>query len=216
MKRLRLGVLASGGGSNLQSIIDKSLDGTLNADVVVVVSNNSHAGALERVRRHTIDALHISIATEGSENTVDKRITDEMLARQVDLVVLAGYMKMIGPLLLSTFAGRILNIHPALLPKYGGTGMYGIHVHEAVIAAHEKESGASVHIVDSEYDHGTILAQMKVPVLPDDTPETLQKRVLVQEHNLYPSTIQKIAENWDYFLSEKRLWNEPGENSPTN
>jgi len=195
LKRLKLGVLASGGGSNLQSIIDRSLDGSLSADVVVVISNNSGAGALERARTHGIDALHISKVTEGgSDDAVDRRITDEMRTRGVDLVVLAGYMKKIGPELLRAFNGKILNIHPALLPKFGGTGMYGMNVHRAVIAAGEKESGPTVHIVDERYDHGPILAQMTVPVLPDDTPETLQKRVLAKEHEIYPETIQKIAE----------------------
>jgi len=193
LKRLKLGVLASGGGTNLQSIIDRSLDGSVSAEVVVVISNNSGAGALERARKHGIDALHVSEVTEGSVEAADRRITDEMVSRGVDLVALAGYMKKVGPVLLTTYEGRLLNIHPALLPKFGGKGMYGMRVHEAVIAAGEKESGPTVHIVDDKYDHGPILAQIKVPVLPDDTPETLQKRVLEKEHEIYPMTIQKIA-----------------------
>ena len=194
MKRLKLGVLASGGGSNLQSIIDRSLDGSLSLDVTVVISNNSGAGALERARKHGIDALHISAVTEGSAEAADKRIADEMAARKVDIVVLAGYMKKVGSVLLKIYDGKILNIHPALLPKFGGENMYGIHVHEAVIAAGETESGVTIHLVDNKYDHGPILAQERVSVLPDDTPEILQKRVLVKEHELYPQTIQKFAE----------------------
>ena len=194
MKRLKLGVLASGGGSNLQSIIDSSLDGSLSADVVVVISNNSGAGALERARKHGIDALHISAVTEGDVEAMDRRITEEMVSRGVDFVALAGYMKKIGSVLLKAYEGKMLNIHPALLPKFGGEGMYGMNVHRAVLAAGETESGPTVHIVDSVYDHGEILAQIKVPVLPDDTPETLQKRVLAREHEIYPATIQKIAE----------------------
>ncbi len=197
MKRLKIGVLASGGGTNLQSIIDRSNDGTLHGDVVVVVSNNSGALALDRARTHGIDALHVSSVTEGSPVAVDRRITDEMLKRDVDLVVLAGYMKKIGPILITTYKSRIINIHPALLPKFGGKDMYGIRVHEAVIAASEKESGVTVHVVDDRYDHGRILAQATVPVLPDDTPETLQKRVLEQEHEALPATIDKLAEEWD-------------------
>lgn len=193
MKRLRLGVLASGGGSNLQSIIDRSLDGSLQADVIVVISNNSGAGALKRAVNHGIDALHISAVTEGSAEAVDRKITEEMKSRNVDLVVLAGYMKKIGNVLLGAYEGRMVNIHPALLPKFGGEGMYGMNVHKAVIAAGEKESGPTVHLVDSQYDHGRILAQIKVPVLPDDTPETLQKRVLEKEHIIYPETIQKLT-----------------------
>jgi len=197
LKRLRLGVLASGGGTNLQSIIDRTLDGSLSAEVVLVVSNNSNAGALERARRHGIEAMHISAVTEGSPEMVDRRITGEMKKRNVDLVILAGYMKKVGGELLREYEGRVLNIHPALLPKFGGKGMYGMRVHEAVIAAGEKESGPTVHIVDERYDHGPIVAQMKVPVYPDDTPETLQKRVLEKEHEIYPAAIQKIAEEWE-------------------
>ncbi|MBT4482713.1 MAG: phosphoribosylglycinamide formyltransferase [Candidatus Latescibacteria bacterium] len=196
MKRLRLGVLASGGGSNLQSIIDRSLDGSLQADVVVVISNNSGAGALKRAVNHGIEALHISGVTEGSAEAADWKITEEMKSRKVDLVVLAGYMKKIGDILLGAYQGRMVNIHPALLPKFGGDGMYGMNVHKAVVAAGEKESGPTVHIVDSQYDHGCILAQINIPVQPDDTPETLQKKVLEKEHIIYPETIKKLAEEW--------------------
>lgn len=189
-------MLASGGGSNLQSIIDRSLDGSLAADVVVVISNNSGAKALDRARTHGIEALHVSSATEGSSDATDRRITEEFISREVDLVVLAGYMKRIGPDILHAFAGRIVNIHPALLPKFGGEGMYGIRVHEAVIAAGETESGPTVHLVDAEYDHGMVLGRRVVPVLPGDSPETLQKRVLVEEHVLLPRVIQELAEKW--------------------
>ena len=197
MKHLRIGVLASGGGSNLQSIIDKSLDNTLNAEVVLVISNNSTAKALDRARKHGIDAVHISSVTEGSDDAVDSRITHEMLDRNVDLVVLAGYMKKIGPKLIETYRDKIINIHPALLPKFGGKNMYGMHVHEAVVASGEKESGPTVHIVDDKYDHGRILAQIKVPVYPNDTPEMLQKRVLEKEHEIFPLTIRKLSEEWE-------------------
>ena len=196
MKRLKIGVLASGGGSNLQSIIDKSLEGSMNGDVVVVISNNSKAKALQRAANHGIDGLHISSFTEGTQEKADKKICAEMVSRGVDLIVLAGYMKSVSSELLDTCEGRIINIHPALLPKFGGTGMYGMHVHEAVIASGEKESGPSVHYVDSEYDHGSIIAQVKIPVYPEDTPEKLQKRVLIEEHKLLPEVIQKIAEEW--------------------
>lgn len=193
MKRLKIGVLASGGGSNLQSIIDRTLDGSVSAEVVVVISNNTTAFALERAAKHGIDALHISAVSEGSQDAADERITAEMIQRDVDYVVLAGYMKMIGTHLLSAFNGKIMNIHPALLPKFGGKGMYGMNVHKAVIAAGETESGATVHLVDGEYDHGRTLAQVKVDVFPDDTAETLQKRILEKEHLIFPETIGKIA-----------------------
>ncbi len=196
MKRLRIGVLASGGGSNLQSIIDRSLHGELDADVVLVISNNSGAGALERAGRHGIEALHISAYTEGSSEAADRRIADELARREVDIVALAGYMKRVGPELLRRFAGRIVNIHPALLPRFGGEGMYGMNVHRAVITAGERESGPTVHFVDERYDHGRIIAQDTVPVYPDDTPESLQKRVLAREHELYPAALQRLAESW--------------------
>jgi phosphoribosylglycinamide formyltransferase-1 len=196
LKRLKIGVLASGGGSNLQSIIDNCIDGKINSEVVVVISNNSKAKALERAANHGIDGLHISSFTEGTQEKADTKICAEMVSRGVDLVVLAGYMKSISSELLDTYEGRIINIHPALLPKFGGSGMYGMHVHEAVIASGETESGPTVHYVDGEYDHGSIIEQVKVPVYSEDTPEVLQKRVLVEEHKLLPKVIQKIAEEW--------------------
>jgi len=196
VKRLKLGVLASGGGSNLQSIIDKSVSGELDAEVVIVISNNSKAGALERAKKHGIEAMHISAVTEGSEENVDSRIVKEMLSRDIDIVILAGYMKKIGHEMLSEFKDRIINIHPALLPKFGGEGMYGMNVHRAVIASGEKESGPTVHLVNEQYDKGKIIAQEKVAVYTDDTPEILQKRVLEIEHKIYPEAIQRISENW--------------------
>lgn len=195
-RRLRLGVLASGGGTNLQSIIDRSLDGFLDAELVAVISNNSGAGALERARSYGIPALHISAATEGSFEAADRRITKELTARGADMVVLAGYMKRIGPRMLNAYEERIINIHPALLPKFGGEGMYGIRVHRAALASGETETGPTVHLVDEEYDHGRILAQRKVPILPGDTPESLQKRVLAAEHELLPRVIKEFAEKW--------------------
>lgn len=197
MKRLKIGVLASGGGSNLQSIIDSSIDGTVNAEVVLVISNNSKAKVLERAENHGIDKLHVSSITEGSQEDADKRILAGMLDHNVDLIVLAGYMKSIGSELIKAFAGRIINIHPALLPKFGGAGMYGMHVHRAVVAAKETESGPTVHYVDGHYDTGEIIAQRKVPVYPEDTAEDVQERVLIEEHKIYPEVIRKLAEEWE-------------------
>ena len=191
---LRIGVLASGGGSNLQSILDRCSDGYINGEVVLVISNNSGAKALSRASEKGIKTLHISSITEGSEEKADERITNELTASKVDLVVLAGYMKKAGEKLLDKFSGKIINIHPALLPKFGGKGMYGMNVHKAVIEAGERESGPTVHYVDSHYDHGNILGQIKVPVYPEDTPETLQKRVLEKEHELLPVVIKELAE----------------------
>jgi phosphoribosylglycinamide formyltransferase-1 len=192
-KKLKLAVFASHGGTNLQAIIDRIERGEVDAEIRVVISNNNKAVALERARKHGIEALHMSDAQFGSPEGLDRALVNVLRERGVDLVLFAGYMKKRGPDFIRAFKNRVLNIHPALLPRFGGPGMFGIHVHEAVLAAGEKESVASVHIVDEIYDHGPILAQKKVPVLEADTPETLAARVLEQEHILYSEVIQKIA-----------------------
>jgi phosphoribosylglycinamide formyltransferase-1 len=191
---LRLGFLASHGGSNLQAILDAVGDGSLPAEARVVISNNSAATALERARKAGVDALHLSSKTCPDPDSLDTAMLAAMQERGVNLVVLAGYMKKIGPRLLQAYPRRIVNIHPALLPKFGGQGMFGLHVHEAVLAAGETVTGVTVHLVDAEYDRGPILAQTRVPVQPGDTPEELQARVLEQEHRLYPETLRRIAE----------------------
>ncbi len=190
---LRLGVLASGGGTNLQAIIDAGEQGLIPAQVVVVISNNSGAGVLERARLHRIPALHISNYHHADDADLDVALVKALQEYQVDLVLFAGYMKKRGPAFLRAFPGRVLNIHPALLPKFGGTGMYGMNVHRAVLSAGEHVSGATVHVVDEAYDHGPILAQEEVPVIPGDTPETLAARVLEVEHRIYPDVIGRIA-----------------------
>jgi phosphoribosylglycinamide formyltransferase 1 len=190
---MNIGFLASHGGSNMQAIIDACKAGKLKATPAVVISNNSASGAITRAKNEGVSYYYLSGKTHPGPGELDEAILNTFLRHKVDIVVLAGYMKKLGPGTLSHFRGRILNIHPALLPKFGGEGMYGIHVHEAVIAAGEKESGVTIHIVDEQYDTGKIVAQTRVPVMPDDTPETLAARVLVQEHILYPETLQKIA-----------------------
>lgn len=190
---LRLGFLASHGGSNLQAILDAISRGSLAAEPRLVISNNSGARALERAGAAGVEALHISGATHSGPGEADAAILEAMGGRGVNLIVLAGYMKKIGGAVLAAYPRRILNIHPALLPKFGGGGMYGLRVHGAVLAAGESHSGATVHLVDEEYDRGPILAQAPVPVLPGDTPEILQARVLEQEHRLYPETLRLIA-----------------------
>ena len=189
---LPLGFLASHGGSNLQAILDAIAQGFLNAQARLVISNNSKAKALDRAQNFGIPTLHMSQATHPDAESLDAAIAQALLDHGVQLVVLAGYMRKIGPAVLKAYPGRILNIHPALLPKFGGQGMYGMNVHEAVLKAGEAESGATIHIVDSEYDRGPILAQAVVPVLPNDNAESLQARVLEQEHLLYPQTIARI------------------------
>ena len=193
MKRIRLGCLASGSGTNLQAIIDAAASGELHADVAVVISNNSTSGALQRVRKTGIPGFHLSGATHPEAAGLDRAILATLQEHKVDVVVLAGYMKMLGPTVLSRYEGRVLNVHPALLPKFGGQGMYGRRVHEAVLASGESVTGATVHVVDAEYDHGPVVAQHEVPVLPNDTAESLSARVLEREHELLVETLQKVA-----------------------
>jgi phosphoribosylglycinamide formyltransferase-1 len=190
---INIGVLASGGGTNLQAIIDACETGEIPGRVVVVISNNSGAKALERARHDGIDAVHLSNYHYPDDVELDKAIVKELKDRDVDVVCLAGYMKKRGPFFIRAFPNRILNIHPALLPRHGGTGMYGAKVHEAVLAAGDKVSGVTVHLVDELYDHGPTVAQREVPVLPDDTPDTLAARVLEVEHKIYPEVLTAVA-----------------------
>ena len=190
---LRLGFLASHGGSNLQAILDAIDAGTLPAQAAVVICNNSTEAALGRAAAKGIPALHLSSKTHPDPDALDRAILAALQENAVNLVVLAGYMKKLGPRTLAAYTRRVLNVHPALLPKYGGRGMYGMRVHTAVVAAKEKESGATVHLVTDEYDEGPALAQARVPVLPGDTPEALAARVLEQEHRLYPDVLRRIA-----------------------
>ena len=186
-------MLASHGGTNLQAIIDSCRSGAIDGEVRVVISNNSRSLALERARRANIPACHLSGSAHPDPDRLDEAIAETLQRHGVQLVALAGYMKMLGPRTLDAYRNRILNVHPALLPKFGGRGMYGERVHEAVLASGDSVTGVTVHLVDEEYDHGPIVTQTQVPVLPGDTPDTLAARVLEQEHVLYPSTIQRIA-----------------------
>ena len=193
MPTLYLGFLASHGGSNMQAIIDACNNGKLDAKPCCVISNNSDSLALQRAIKEGIPNYHVSSVKYPNPIELDRAIADRFTENGVDTIVLAGYMKKLGSSVIQKFKGRILNIHPALLPKYGGKGMYGNFVHEAVIKAGEKFSGPTVHLVDEFYDKGRILGQKKVPVLPNDTIETLSARVLEQEHLLFPEVLQKIA-----------------------
>jgi phosphoribosylglycinamide formyltransferase-1 len=190
---LAIGFLASHGGSNMQAILDAIAAGALPAEARIVICNNSGARALERARAAGVPGLHLSAAALGSEEALDRAMLEALRGHGVGLVVCAGYMRKVGPRVLAAYVRRMLNIHPALLPRHGGKGMYGIRVHEAVLAAGERETGVTVHLVDEVYDHGPIVAQARVPVQPGDTPEALQARVLQAEHRLYPETLRRIA-----------------------
>jgi phosphoribosylglycinamide formyltransferase-1 len=175
----RVAVLASGSGTNLQALIDAAASGRLHCRIVKVISDRSGSYALERARRAGIPAEVVSRKLYGPA------LSDRILAAlpgDVDMIVLAGFLSILRGSILRRFAGRILNIHPALLPRFGGSGMYGIHVHEAVIAAGERESGCSVHLVDEGTDTGPVVLQTRVPVREGDTPRALAERVLTVEH----------------------------------
>ncbi|MGA2090916.1 MAG: phosphoribosylglycinamide formyltransferase [Endomicrobiales bacterium] len=195
----RLGVLISGGGSNLQAIIDACSDGILkgSAVVAVVISNRADAFGLERARRAAIPAQCIDPKKFSSRTDYYSCMLSQLTAHNVDIVCLAGYLLKIEQNMLDAYCGRILNIHPALLPRFGGPGMFGHHVHHAVIDAHELVSGATVHFVDSEYDHGPVIAQQKVPVAPGETPETLACKVLAVEHSLFPNAIYTVIQRFN-------------------
>lgn len=185
----RLAVLASGRGSNLQAIIDHfdNISRERIAKVVLVASNRAESPALLRAATASIDIASFDAADDGDQ------LLDVLQRFRVDLVVLAGYLKRIPPKVVREYSGRILNIHPALLPDFGGEGMYGARVHEAVIASGAKESGVTVHLVNDEYDRGPIVAQWRVPVEAGDSAEALASRVLSVEHVVYPRVIEMVA-----------------------
>jgi phosphoribosylglycinamide formyltransferase-1 len=189
----RIAVLASGGGSNFQALADACADGTINGEIVVLVSNKRHAYAITRARSMKIETLVFDPAQFNSRTVHCAKIAKALNERNVELVCLAGYLLKVEACMIRAFPNRILNIHPALLPKYGGKGMYGRHVHEAVIAAGEKDSGCSVHLVNEVFDEGPVLAQTKVPVMAGDTPEMLAERILPHEHKLYVSVVKDIC-----------------------
>ncbi len=189
----KLGILISGGGSNLQAILDSTQSGVLKgkAQVVVVISNKEDAFGLQRANKAGVPALFLNPKNFPSRTEYYAAIIAEFKKHGVSLVCLAGFLLKIEPNLIREYPKKILNIHPALLPKYGGKGMYGHFVHEAVVKAGEKESGCSVHVVDEEFDHGPVLAQKKVPLLAGDTPDALAARILKEEHILFPETIAR-------------------------
>ena len=183
---MRIAVAVSGGGSNLQSLLD-ALPAGGPAIIALVVSNTAKAGGLERARKAGVSAVVLADPADGAEWL---RLLAE---HRIDLVVLAGYLKLVPAAVIAAYRGRILNIHPALLPEFGGAGMYGKRVHQAVLDARRTESGCTVHLVDEVYDRGEILAQARVPVLPGDTAESLAARVLAEEHKLLPRVVLEVA-----------------------
>ena len=191
---LNIAVFGSGTGSNFRSILAAIDHGTLTgATIRLVVSNKAEAGILAIARAHALPSLHLSQNQFPDEESFAAAMLSALRGRGVDFIALAGYLKRVPSSVVAAFRNRIVNIHPALLPRFGGPGMYGHHVHAAVLAAGEKVSGASVHYVDEEYDRGPVILQKTVPVLPGDTPESLAARILAVEHELYPEALRMIA-----------------------
>ena len=177
----------------MQAVIDACREGRLNAEPLVLISNNSRSRALRRAADAGIPRYHVSTVTHPDDDARDQAIVDILERHGVDLVVLGGYMKELGPQTIARFRNRIVNVHPALLPKFGGRGFYGIAVHEAVLASGDSVTGPTIHLVDEQIDHGAVLAQSRVAVLKGDTAETLAERVLEVEHSLYVDTLRRIA-----------------------
>lgn len=191
----KIAVLISGGGSNLQSIIDSAKNGVLKgiAEVSLVISNNPDAFGLKRAEKENIKNIALNYKSMSKQD-YDKQMFNALRDCNVDLVCMAGYLKKLPDIIVSQYQNKILNIHPALLPKFGGKGMYGHFVHEAVVKAKEKKSGATVHFADANYDTGVIIMQKEIDVFDTDTPDDVAKKVLKIEHEIYPEAIKKVLE----------------------
>jgi phosphoribosylglycinamide formyltransferase-1 len=192
--KVKLAVFISGSGSNLQSIIDHCADGTIPAEVALVVSSRDDAYGLVRAQKAGIPTSIYHRREFPDASTADKQLLDLLATRSIELIALAGYLKMIPPAIIRAYRDQIVNIHPGLLPQHGGKGMYGHFVHEAVLARGDKETGVTIHIVDEIYDHCRKLAEERVAVLPGDSPDSLAARVLAVEHNLYPRVLKELCE----------------------
>jgi phosphoribosylglycinamide formyltransferase-1 len=191
---LRYAVLASGGGSNFQALQDRTAAGDLPATAVFVVSNNSVSGALEKARAAGVPALHVSAKTEGSEEGVAARLLALLDEHSPDLLVLAGYMKKVPDAVLKRMKNRVVNIHPALLPEFGGAGMYGHHVHEAVVRAGKEHSGMTIHMVNEHYDEGQILLQRRTAIPSGASADDVGHLVLQREHDSYWRVLKAFAD----------------------
>jgi len=191
---LNIAVFASHNGSNLQAIIDACKLGVIKANVCVVISNNSSARALQRAKDASIDSYCLSTTMFGNEESLDAETLKILETYNTDIIFLAGYLKKIGRDILRKYHNRVFNIHPALLPKYGGKGMYGMNVHKAVIEAKDTVSGITIHRANHKYDDGEIIAQTIVAVSPDDTAETLAEKILAREHTFIVEILGKIVD----------------------
>lgn len=191
---LNIGVLASHTGTNFQAVLDACQSGKLTARISTLISNNSSSGAMQRAQQAGVRTAHLSSKTHPGKTELDQAILSELKKTDTQLVVLAGYMKKLGPAVLNHYADHIINVHPSLLPKYGGHGFYGANVHQAVLDAGENETGATVHLVSGDYDTGPTLAQVHLPIQPDDNAESLAMRLRPLEHEMLVSVIQQFAD----------------------
>ena len=192
---MRLAVFASGGGTNFQALLDAIDRGTLPAKPVCCVSNTPNAGALDRAKRSDVPTAVVPPSEYDDPASFGNALLDVLGHHDVSFVALAGYMIKVPRNVVDAYRGRMTNVHPALLPAFGGQGMYGMNVHEAVIEYGAHWSGVTVHLVDEEYDHGPVVLQEPVPVYPDDTPQTLADRVKEVEHRLYPEALRLFAQD---------------------
>lgn len=189
----RIAFLASGGGSNVEAILKAMQDPAYPAEPVMVLSNKAAAGVLEKAARYGVPTKVLDAKAYPGREAFDAALVMTLLPAAPDFICLAGYMRILTPVFLQSYGGRILNIHPALLPKHGGPGMFGHFVHEAVLKAGDKESGPTAHWVTEEVDAGAIILQERVPVLPGDSYESLAARVLLAEHRVYPEALRRVC-----------------------
>lgn len=194
MKDIKLGVLVSGGGTNLQAIIDSIEQGKIKGEISVVISSNERAYALKRAEKHGIPGIYINRNDFQTQQEYEEYMTKTLKTYNVDLVLLAGFMKVLSPIFIAEFKNRIMNIHPALIPAFCGMGFYGSRVHKAVLDYGVKVTGATVHFVDEGADTGPIILQEVVPVLDDDTIDSLAARVLEVEHKIFPEAVRLFSE----------------------
>ncbi len=210
---IRIGVLASGGGSNMQAILDEIVAGRIRGQMVLVLSDRPGAHVLERAHRAGIATAVVDYRACPSREAFSQALAEQLLAAGVELVLHAGFMRMITHELTDLFIGHMMNIHPALIPSFCGPGFYGHHVHEAVLNYGVKVSGCTVHFVELAVDGGPIIVQRTVPVLDDDTPDTLAARVLVEEHRAYPEAVRLYCEH-RLQIEGRRVRILPGEVGP--
>ena len=200
----RIAVFLSGGGTNFQALIDATKVGILTAEIALVVSSTRKAYGLVRADKAGIDSFVFSRNKYKSDEEYAQVLIDKLKEYRIDCIALTGYLKLLPESVVNQFKGKILNIHPALLPKFGGKGMYGHHVHEAVIAAGEKESGITIHLVDPIYDNGRIVKQVSLTVDDNETPESLAARVLKLEHTWYPRVLNQLIKNDFQIIEEEQ------------